>query len=172
MTPDVFYLERLVAPCGEMLIATDSAENLRALDWIDYEARMRRLLSLHYGADGVRLEERDQSSGVRAAIEDYLGGDLSAIAAIPVKTAGTPFQREVWKELRAIPPGTTTTYGKLAGRLGRSSAVRAVGAANGANPIALVVPCHRVVGADGDLTGYAGGLERKRWLLRHEGAAV
>ena len=88
---------------------------------------------------------------------------------IPWAAAGTPFQQQVWAALTGIEPGTTTTYGALAASIGRPRAVRAVGAANGRNPIAIVVPCHRLVGADGTLTGYGGGLERKRWLLAHEG---
>ena len=89
-----------------------------------------------------------------------------------MKTAGTAFQREVWAALRTIPTGETTTYGRLASQLGRPKAMRAVGMANGANPISIIVPCHRVIGANASLTGYGGGLERKRWLLRHEGALL
>jgi methylated-DNA-[protein]-cysteine S-methyltransferase len=99
----------------------------------------------------------------------YFAGDLRAIDAIPVDTGGTPFQRSVWSALRGIAAGRTTCYSELAARIGRPSAVRAVGAANGANPVAVIVPCHRVIGKDGGLTGYGGGLERKAWLLRHEG---
>jgi methylated-DNA-[protein]-cysteine S-methyltransferase len=88
-----------------------------------------------------------------------------------VATNGTDFQKSVWHALRAIPAGQTVTYGELARRLGQPTAMRAVGLANGANPIGIVVPCHRVVGANGTLTGYAGGLERKRWLLAHESVA-
>jgi methylated-DNA-[protein]-cysteine S-methyltransferase len=94
---------------------------------------------------------------------------LTAIDSLPVKTGGTVFQRSVWAALRTIPTGKTTTYGRLAAGLSRPKAVRAVGMANGANPISIVVPCHRVIGADATLTGYGGGLERKRWLLQHEG---
>lgn len=108
---------------------------------------------------------------LRARLEAYFAGDLDALSAIEVRPAsGTAFQRRVWEELRRIPAGETISYAELARRIGRPSAVRAVGAANGRNPIALVVPCHRVIGKDGSLTGYAGGLERKRWLLEHEGA--
>ena len=85
------------------------------------------------------------------------------------RPAAPPFQREVWAALRAIPVGATTSYGRLAAAIGRPKAVRAVGLANGSNPIGIVVPCHRVIGADASLTGYGGGLERKRWLLEHEG---
>jgi len=87
-----------------------------------------------------------------------------------VQTAGTPFQRAVWRALREIPRGATESYSKLAQRIGRPTAVRAVGLANGSNPIGIVVPCHRVIGANGSLTGYGGGMERKRWLLEHERA--
>jgi methylated-DNA-[protein]-cysteine S-methyltransferase len=102
-------------------------------------------------------------------IRDYFSGDHHAIDSIPVNAGGTPFQQQVWHALRAIPSGTTMTYGALALQLGRPTASRAVGAANGANPIGIVVPCHRVIGANTSLTGYARGLERKTWLLRHEG---
>jgi methylated-DNA-[protein]-cysteine S-methyltransferase len=91
---------------------------------------------------------------------------------LPLRPAGTPFQLAVWRELRAIPYGETRSYGQIAARLGRPSASRAVGAANGANPISVVVPCHRVIGASGALTGYGGGMERKRWLLAHERAVL
>src|SRR5205085_7604314 len=100
---------------------------------------------------------------IRAAIEAYSDGDLAAIDKLPVKTGGTPFQREVWRLLRLIPAGKTTTYGKLAARLGAPNAARAVGMANGANPIGVIVPCHRVIGADSSLTGYGGGIARKEW---------
>lgn len=102
------------------------------------------------------------------ALRAYFEGDLAAIDAIPVAPAGTAFQREVWAALRTIPAGTTIGYGELGERLGRTGAMRAVGAANGANPVGIVIPCHRVVAADGSLHGYAGGLDRKAWLLRHE----
>jgi methylated-DNA-[protein]-cysteine S-methyltransferase len=103
-------------------------------------------------------------------MKNYFAGELGAIDDLPVKTAGTPFQRAVWSALREIPLGATESYGKLAERIGRPTAVRAVGLANGSNPIGIVVPCHRVIGANGSLTGYGGGMERKRWLLEHEKA--
>jgi methylated-DNA-[protein]-cysteine S-methyltransferase len=101
----------------------------------------------------------------------YFGGDLAAIDALPVATGGTEFQRAVWDELRRIPCGGSISYSELARRIGRPAAIRAVGLANGANPIGIVVPCHRVIGANGTLTGYGGGIERKRWLLAHERVA-
>jgi methylated-DNA-[protein]-cysteine S-methyltransferase len=96
-------------------------------------------------------------------------GKLDAIDTIPVDTGGTDFQRTVWQALRGIPAGTTLSYGALAAKIGCPRSVRAVGHANGANPISVVIPCHRLIGADGTLTGYGGGLGRKRWLLAHEG---
>lgn len=102
----------------------------------------------------------------------YFAGDIDALDGVAVQTNGTEFQRTVWAELRRIPRGTTTTYGELAARIGKPTAARAVGLANGSNPVSIVVPCHRVIGADGSLTGYAGGTARKEWLLRHEGAPL
>jgi methylated-DNA-[protein]-cysteine S-methyltransferase len=101
----------------------------------------------------------------------YLAGELQAFE-VPVAPQGTPFQQEVWAALRTIPFGATWSYARLARAIGRPAAVRAVGAANGQNPIALIIPCHRVIGADGTLTGYAGGLPRKQWLLAHEGVEL
>lgn len=109
--------------------------------------------------------------GVGAAVERWLVGELDALDKVRVAAPGTDFQREVWAALRRIPAGTTTTYAALASSIGRPTAVRAVARANATNPVAVVVPCHRVIGSDGRLVGYAGGLRRKRWLLAHEGAA-
>jgi methylated-DNA-[protein]-cysteine S-methyltransferase len=106
--------------------------------------------------------------GLSAAITQYFEGKLDAIDRIPVETGGTSFQQKVWRALRGIPCGSTTSYGQLARQIGHPAAVRAVGTANGANPVAVVLPCHRVIGANGSLTGYGGGIERKRWLLNHE----
>jgi len=152
-----------------MVLATDDEGILCALLWDADDAVLSRLLSLHYRHQYVRLEAKDGCSEARRSLEAYLAGDLRAIDSIPVRAPGTSFQQEVWAALRTIPVGTTTSYGALAAQLQRPSAMRAVGLANGSNPIAVVVPCHRVIGADGSLTGYGGGLERKRWLLEHEG---
>lgn len=103
-----------------------------------------------------------------AALQRYFDGEITALDAIPVAFSGTPFQKKVWTALRTIHAGTTLSYGDLARRIGEPAAVRAVGLANGRNPIGVVVPCHRVIGSDGSLTGYGGGLPRKRWLLDHE----
>jgi methylated-DNA-[protein]-cysteine S-methyltransferase len=141
---------------------------LRALVWRDYEQRLRQLLSAQYGPGSVKLQPGRISANIVAALQAYFAGDCHAIDSIEAEARGTPFQQSVWQALRRIPSGTTCSYRDLAIAIGRPQAVRAVGAANGANPICIVVPCHRVIGANGDLTGYGGGLERKRWLLRHE----
>jgi methylated-DNA-[protein]-cysteine S-methyltransferase len=161
-------LDRIDTPIGEMLLVADHDGNLRAIDWTDHETRMHRLLRLHYGEDGFRLAPARNPNGLADVIHSYFAGELTAIDALPVKTAGTLFQREVWRALRTIPCGDTVSYAKLAERIGRPAAVRAVGLANGSNPIGIVVPCHRVVGSNGSLTGYGGGIERKSWLLGHE----
>ena len=118
----------------------------------------------------VSLRDAKDPAGAVGALRSYFAGELRAIDALPVDPGGTDFQREVWAALRRIRPGRTTSYGELAARIGRPAAVRAVGAATGANPVAVVIPCHRVIGKDGSLTGYGGGLPTKAWLLRHEGA--
>lgn len=161
-------IDRIDTPIGEMLIVADRDVILRATDWADHEARMRRLLGLQYGDNGFRLEPARNSNGLADAISRYFAGELEAIDRLPVQTSGTPFQREVWRALREIPCGTTVSYAQLAQRIGRPRAVRAVGQANGSNPVGVVVPCHRVIGSDGSLSGYGGGIERKCWLLEHE----
>jgi methylated-DNA-[protein]-cysteine S-methyltransferase len=162
--------DRFDTPIGEMLIVADHDGSLIATDWTDHEERMLRQLRRHYGENGSRLEPARNPNGLTDAIRSYFAGKLEAIDKLPVRAAGTPFQREVWRALRQIPCGTTISYGELAARIGRPSAVRAVGLANGSNPVGVIVPCHRVIGADGSLTGYGGGIERKRWLLEHERA--
>ncbi|HEY1721451.1 MAG TPA: methylated-DNA--[protein]-cysteine S-methyltransferase [Magnetospirillaceae bacterium] len=169
MTSIAFSLERFNTPTGIMLLATDAQGCLRSLDWEDYAHRMQKLLTRHYG-DALKLHETDKVSPARRALLAYFDGNLRAIDALETATNGTNFQCRVWEALRRIPVAYTTTYRALAERIGHPAATRAVGMANGANPISIVVPCHRVIGSDSSLTGYGGGLERKRWLLAHEGA--
>lgn len=156
---------KIDTPLGA-LTAFVSEGKLVALDFPSRDAHVARALSRRYGAFTTRTA-RDPA-GVRTAIEAYFAGDVRAIEALETDGAGTPFQRRVWAELRRIPVGTTISYGTLAARIDNPTAVRAVGAANGANPISLVVPCHRVIASDGSLHGYGGGLDRKAWLLEHE----
>ena len=165
-----FSLDRLATPIGTALLVTDDEGFLRALDWSDYEERMHRLLRLHYGL--VVLNDAPAPKDVTRALKAYFSGDLDQLCTIRWRTNGTAFQRKVWAKLQSVPAGKTASYGVMAARLNVPNAARAVGAANGANPVSVVVPCHRLVGANGSLTGYGGGLERKQWLLAHEGAAV
>jgi methylated-DNA-[protein]-cysteine S-methyltransferase len=166
--PDAITLDRLLTPIGEAVIAADAAGVVRAVNWTDYEAQLLAWLARRYPA--ARISAAPAPAAVRRAFEAYFSGDIGALDAVPRRAVGTPFQLSVWQALTTIPPGETLSYGGLAARLGRPTAMRAVGLANGANPIGLVVPCHRVIGTNGTLTGYAGGLHRKRWLLAHEGA--
>ena len=168
--PVSFGLDRLATPIGIALLVTDAAGALRALDWEDYEHRMRELLRLHYGV--VELNDQPAPAAMRTALSGYFDGDLGQLSGIAWRIAGTPFQQKVWNALAQIPAGTTMSYGALAVRIDTPRAIRAVGHANGSNPISVVLSCHRLIGADGSLVKYGGGLARKRWLLRHEGVAV
>jgi O-6-methylguanine DNA methyltransferase len=161
-------LDRFASPIGDILLVFEG-ETLRALDFWDHEPRMHRLLRLHYGE--VALTEAAAPVAIRAPLSGFFEGDWAALDSIAVATGGTPFQRMVWAAVRRIRPGATQSYGAVAAAIGRPGASRAVGLANGANPVAIVVPCHRVIGANAGLTGYGGGLARKAWLLTHENAA-
>jgi methylated-DNA-[protein]-cysteine S-methyltransferase len=168
--PETFDLDRLDTPIGVALLVTDSGGVLRALDWEDFEPRMRELLRLQYGA--VVLKDARSPKPLRVALSGYFKGDLDRLNEIKWRVAGTPFQHKVWHALPKIPAGTTMSYGALAAKLDAPRAMRAVGHANGSNPISVVVPCHRLIGANGSLVKYGGGLERKRWLLKHEGVEI
>jgi len=165
-----FLLERVPTPLGEMLIVTDEQGVLRALDWHDHEARMHELMRRQYPTAKPQLKVTAQRSAATQAMQAYFDGDIAVIHQLEVATGGTDFQRQIWTALRGIPDGETTSYGELARRIGNPAAVRAVGLANGANPISIVLPCHRVIGSNRSLTGYGGGLQRKQWLLQHENA--
>jgi methylated-DNA-[protein]-cysteine S-methyltransferase len=173
-TPLAFLTDSLSTPIGQLIYVCDSEGvcdsqgALRMVDWSDHEARALRLLDIHYGKGGYTLTKQRDPFGLTSRLAAYFAGDIHAIDDIPTATAGTAFQREVWRALRAIPAAGTISYGQLAERIGRPRAVRAVGLANGSNPVGVVVPCHRVIGANGSLTGYGGGLHRKEWLLAHE----
>ena len=162
------YTDRIEAAIGTILIATDDA-SLCALDFEDTRERMLSGLRARYGE--VELAHQDPL-GCASRVRAYLAGELDALDDVPVDTGGTPFQRRVWAALRQIPCGSAISYGELATAIGAPRAARAVGAANARNPVAIAVPCHRVIGSSGALTGYAGGLERKRWLLAHEKQAL
>jgi methylated-DNA-[protein]-cysteine S-methyltransferase len=160
----------IATPLGEML-ALASAEGLCALEFIGPEkpltrldARLRRWFPPH---EVVESETRALAR-TRAWLDAYFAGASAASADLQLDMHGAPFERRVWRALLDIRQGETTSYGAIAKALGSAGASRAVGAANGANTIAIVVPCHRVIGASGSLVGYGGGLERKTWLLNHE----
>jgi methylated-DNA-[protein]-cysteine S-methyltransferase len=163
--PKQFQLEEIESSIGVIMLVTDES-SVRAIDFADFRERMDRLLTRHYGA--YQMHAVRKRSEARVRLESYLAGDLAAIETIRVQTNGSEFQKKVWSALRTIPVGTTTTYGAIAKQVGNANSSRAVGLANGSNPISIVVPCHRVVGANTKLTGYAGGLVRKEWLLQHE----
>jgi len=167
-TPERLLLDRLPTPIGEALVITDEIGQLRALDWAECEDKMQVLLRHHYGSLAVAQGHLPQR--LRQALISYFDGEYSSLESVEWRTAGASFQRLVWTTLTTIPPRRTLSYAGLAAKIGRPKAVRAVGRANAANPISIVVPCHRVIGTDGSLTGYGGGIERKRWLLNHEGA--
>jgi methylated-DNA-[protein]-cysteine S-methyltransferase len=161
-------IDRIATPIGEMFIIADHAGNLRAAGWTEDESQLQHSLQRQYGKDGFMLDHASDPNGLTTAISRYFRGELTAIDRLSVEPGGTPFQREVWCALREIKCGSTISYGELAKRIGRPQAVRAIGLANGSNPVPIVVPCHRVIGFNGSLTGYGGGLNRKRWLLEHE----
>jgi O-6-methylguanine DNA methyltransferase len=159
------FLGHMPSPVGVLTLAWNES-GLRALDFDGFDERFRTLLKTHYGE--CTLTDAAIPTRCGDALDAYFAGDFSLVDQLPVATNGTPFQQAVWAALRAIPPATTMSYGQLAQKLGNPGASRAVGRANGSNPIGIVVPCHRVIGADGSLTGYGGGISRKRWLLEHE----
>lgn len=166
---------RMDSPVGELLLVWrgGTCAEPAELCLLDFEqARAERLVRHHHGVELASLEESPVPRVIADALSSYFGGALDALARVPIWCGGTDFERTVWAALTTIPAGTTQTYGELAKSLGRPSASRAVGRANGANPLGVVVPCHRVIGASGALTGYAGGLERKAWLLAHEARAA
>ncbi len=157
------------SPLGPLWLAF-AGPTLLHLDFADNAARIERLFARRFPARVLASAALPLPLG--RALESYFAGEVGALRDVPCQTGGSVFQRDVWRLLRTVPAGETSTYGALAKQVQRPGASRAVGAAVGANPISIVVPCHRIVGANGRLTGYAGGLDRKRWLLAHENAAV
>lgn len=162
-------MDKVDSAMGQILIVTDG-KKLCALDFAEYESRMIKLLEKRY--ESIYFVPKSNPQGFSDLLRAYLVGDFSSLDQIPVHTGGTPFQQKIWLALRSIKPGTVVTYGALAETIGRPTAYRAVGMANSLNPVAIVLPCHRVIGANAQLTGYAGGLERKQWLLQHEGVEL
>ena len=141
--------EKIVTPLGPLWVICDEQFRLRAVEWEEYSERMVQLLDIHYRKEGYERISATNPGGLSDKLREYFAGNLSIIDTLPTATGGTPFQREVWKTLRTIPCGQVMHYGQLAEQLGRPGAARAVGAANGSNPISIVVPCHRVIGRNG-----------------------
>lgn len=160
------HIDEIESPIGKIVLA-ESSGSLCALDF--EESREPVLARLKRRYDSLQVRSGNGVREFRERLEAYFQGQLNALDGLAVEPGGTAFQRDVWSALQRIPVGSTTFYSDIAVAIGRPAAVRAVGMANSRNPIAVVIPCHRVVGRDGSLTGYAGGLERKRWLLQHEG---
>jgi O-6-methylguanine DNA methyltransferase len=154
-----------ISPVGELLLVA-SGDSLVSLDYFDFEERFHRLLAKRFPK--TQPEAGDLHPAIRQSLDNYFAGDIAAVDQLAVSYHGTAFENRVWQALRGIAPGATASYGELAAAVDSPKAARAVGRANSLNPIAIVVPCHRVIGANTKLTGYAGGLERKRWLLDHE----
>jgi methylated-DNA-[protein]-cysteine S-methyltransferase len=159
----------LASPIGPLVIAVRDGR-VCAVDFATRWSRRVRALEKRFGA--LELRRVPDPAGIVGRLTAYFAGDRAALADVALDAGGTAFQRKVWTALRRIPLGRTVSYRDLAHAIGAPRAVRAVGAANGANPIAVVVPCHRVIQADGGLGGYAGGLDGKRWLLRHESGLI
>ena len=165
---DPIHLATTDSPIGELTVAARGSK-VCLVHFGPVSAYVRSALSAWY--PGAPVEPGEDPGGAVRVLARYFGGDLGSLDEIDVELHGTPFQQRVWNALRTVAAGTTTSYAELAGRVGSPNAVRAVGAANGANPVAVVLPCHRIIGSNGSLTGYGGGLERKRWLLDHEGVS-
>jgi methylated-DNA-[protein]-cysteine S-methyltransferase len=159
------------SPLGTLTLAAGPA-GLVAIGFDGQRSRVEAFVRKRFAREELELVEEGDPAGAATALARYFAGELHAIDALPCDAGGTPFQREVWQALRRIPAGHTRSYGDLAREIERPDAVRAVGLANGANPIPIVIPCHRVIGADGTLVGYGGGLAVKEWLLAHEGARL
>jgi methylated-DNA-[protein]-cysteine S-methyltransferase len=166
----------LPTPVGEML-ALSSDEGLCALEFTTVagansgQERLSRLnarLKSWFPPHEIVDDETATIARTRAWLAAYFDGASAEVGDLPLDMRGAEFEKRVWRALLAIPPGATTSYGAIAKALGSPNASRAVGAANGANPVAIIVPCHRVVGSNGSLTGYGGGLDRKTWLIDHE----
>jgi methylated-DNA-[protein]-cysteine S-methyltransferase len=158
---DRLFVTTIDSPVHELRLVA-SERGLRAVLWQNHEPERVPL-----DHDALRTEHSEILDVAVTQLDEYFAGTRTEFD-VPLDPLGSPFQRDVWAVLRTIPYGETITYGQQAARLGDPNKARAVGAANGRNPLSIVVPCHRVIGATGKLTGFAGGLDTKAWLLAHE----
>jgi len=156
---------RMDSPLGRLILVVHDGR-LCGLSFPGGWSGLRRHLAARFGE--VAFESGEEQSAVVRCVSSYFAGELTALDEIEVDPGGTPFQQKVWRALRRIPHGQTSSYRELAHAVGQPGAARAVATANATNPVAIVIPCHRVIHADGSISGYGGGVERKRWLLRHE----
>ena len=163
---ETFLFDVVDSPIDKLAIVVDQKGAMRMLSFDGDGERWRKEFARRF-PHGILIKRHDPF-GHASSLAAYFEGDMRALDRIPVVIDGTPFQNKVWKALRRIPVGETMSYGALAKKIGEPKAMRAVGLANGSNPIAVVVPCHRVIGSNGSLTGFGGGLPRKKWLLEHE----
>jgi methylated-DNA-[protein]-cysteine S-methyltransferase len=163
---DLLSVTTIDSPVGKLTIAA-RGPRVCLVHFGAVSAHLRSTLGSWY--PGFPIERGGDPGGAVSVLDRYFKGDLESLDEIDVDLHGTSFQRRVWMALRSVKAGTTLSYAGLADRVGSPSAVRAVGAADGANPVAVVLPCHRIIGSNGSLIGYGGGLDRKRWLLDHEG---
>lgn len=163
----MLLIHALPSPLGVLRLATFEGR-LAALDYEGFEDRFQTLLARRFA--GAAHHASDAPQDLRAAVEAYFDGEQARLAALALEERGSAFALRVWAQLRGVGFGQTVSYATIAERIGTPQAARAVGRANGLNPIAIVTPCHRIIAASGALTGYAGGLWRKEWLLRHERA--
>jgi methylated-DNA-[protein]-cysteine S-methyltransferase len=163
----MIFVDAIDSPIGVLTIA-ERAGRVCLLHFGPDSPEIHVMFGRWYPGEGRSWQPLPQ---LASALTRYFEGEIGALDTISIELNGTPFQKNVWQALRRIPAGTTISYAELAKRIGEPTAVRAVGTANGANPVAVIVPCHRVIGSNGRLTGYGGGLDRKQWLLEHEGVA-
>ena len=164
---DIFFLSSLHSPLG-LIHFIHKDDVLYALEFDEFNHRLTQSLIRYYPKD-FELKVCETSI-IHTLLDSYFSGELNALNRIQVNPFGTAFQQEVWQSLRTIPVGQTTSYSEIAQQVGKEKGQRAVGMANSKNPIPLVIPCHRVINQNGKLGGYSGGLWRKEWLLKHEGA--
>lgn len=162
-------MDSVPTPIGRFVIVADEGGGLHAAGFADRHPRLQR--QLERWVHSVDIIPRSNPGGLGDVVGRYFAGEPTAMDRVPVVLHGTAFQCAVWQALREIPPGQAWSYGRLAKHMGRATSARAVGLANGSNPVAVAVPCHRLIGSNGALTGYGAGVDRKRWLLAHEGCS-
>ena len=165
----ILYQNEFESPIGEITFL-DDGESLCFMDFSENTHRLETILKRKFGP--FQIESGNDNLGIGPRLEQYVEGNLQAFAGISLNTPGTDFQTSVWSQLQKIPPGKVLSYNQLAAKLSNPKAIRAAGTAKGSNPVAIVIPCHRVIGKDGSLRGYAGGEWRKQWLLNHEGYRI